>query len=168
MGGKPTSVIWMGTLNAGEAFAMIKGSCLCGGVKFEIDEARSLTYCHCSNCRKLSGAHIASYVHVDADKFRFVAGEDLIQSFESAPGSFRNFCRVCSSTVPGKAAYLTTVSIPAGLFDDDPGVRPKLHVFVRSKMPWVEINDGLPQYETWVPVFEPAKSSGSVAEIDEL
>ena len=64
--------------------------------------------------------------------------------------------------MPGKAAYLTTVSIPAGLFDDDPGVRPKLHVFVRSKMPWVEINDGLPQYETWVPGFEPAKIVGVV------
>ena len=100
----------------------IKGSCLCGGVRFEIDAARSLTFCHCSNCRKLSGAAFASYVHVDADKFRFTSGEELIQRFESAPGSFRNFCRVCSSTVPGKAAYLTTVSIPAGLFDDDPGV----------------------------------------------
>ena len=48
----------------------IKGSCLCGGVRFEIDAARSLTFCHCSNCRKLSGAAFASYVHVDADKFR--------------------------------------------------------------------------------------------------
>ena len=137
---------------------MIKGSCLCGGVRFEFDEARSLTYCHCSNCRKLSGAHVASYVHVDAGKFRLVAGEDLIQSFESAPGSFRKFwCvqRVCSSTVPGKAAYLTTVSVPAGLLDDDPGVRPKLHVFVRSKVPWVEIEDGLPQHETWVPGYSP-------------
>src|SRR5215469_13227796 len=121
---------------------MIRGSCLCGGVRFEIDEARSLTYCHCSNCRKLSGADVASYVHVDADKFRLLAGEELIRSFESASGSFRNFCSVCSSTVPGKAAYLTTVSIPAGLFDDDPGVRPKLHVFVRSKMPWFEITTG--------------------------
>jgi len=135
--------------------AMIKGGCLCGGVRFEIDEARLLTYCHCSNCRKLSGAHVASYVHVDADKFRLVAGEDLIQTFQSAPGSFRNFCRVCSSTVPGKAAYLTTVSVPAGLLDDDPGVRPKLHVFVRSKVPWIEIDDGLPQHETWVPGYGP-------------
>lgn len=92
---------------------MIKGSCLCGGVKFEINEARSLTYCYSRNCRKLSGAHVASYVHVDADKFRFVAGEELIQTFESAPGSFRNFCRVCSSTLPGKAPYLATVSIPS-------------------------------------------------------
>jgi len=144
--------------------AMIKGGCLCGGVRFEIDEARLLTYCHCSNCRKLSGAHVASYVHVDADKFRLVAGEDLIQTFQSAPGSFRNFCRVCSSTVPGKAAYLTTVSVPAGLLDDDPGVRPKLHVFVRSKVPWIEIDDGLPQHETWVPGYGPQTQTWSLTE----
>jgi len=104
-----------------------------------------LTYCHCSNCRKLGAAHVASYVHVDADKFLLVAGEDLIQTFQSAPGSFRNFCR--GSTVPSKAAYLTTVSVPGGLLDDDPGVRPKLHVFVRSKVPWMEIDDGLPQHD---------------------
>jgi hypothetical protein len=86
---------------------MIKGGCLCGGVRFEIDEARLLTYCHCSNCRQLSGAHVASYVHVDADKFRLVAGEDLIQTFQSASGASAIFV-VCSPTVPGKAAYLTT------------------------------------------------------------
>ena len=134
----------------------IKGSCLCGGIRFEIDAARSLTFCHCSNCRKLSGAAFASYVHVDPDKFRFVSGEELIQHFESAPGSFRNFCRVCSSTVPGRATYLTTISIPAGLFDDDPGVRPTLHVFVSSKVPWWEIADNLPQHEMWAPGRSPS------------
>jgi hypothetical protein len=62
-----------------------------------------------------------------------------MQSFEPYPGSFRAFCRVCGSIAPSKAAHLTTVSIPAGLLDDDPGVRPKLHVFVSSKAPWWEI-----------------------------
>ncbi len=62
----------------------IKGSCLCGGIRFEIDAARSLTFCHCSNCRKLSGAAFASYVHVDADKFRFIAGEELIPRLGNA------------------------------------------------------------------------------------
>jgi hypothetical protein len=49
----------------------------------------------------------------------------------------------------------TTVSIPGGLLDDDPGVRPKLHVFVRSKLPWMEITDGLPRRETWLPGLSP-------------
>lgn len=134
---------------------MIKGSCLCGGIRFEVDVIRALTHCHCSNCRKLSGAAFASYAHVDGDKFRMVSGENLIQRFESSPGGFRAFCGVCGSQAPSKAPYLTTVSIPAGLLDDDPGVRPMLHVFTASKAPWWEITGTLPQFEKWLPGFAP-------------
>jgi hypothetical protein len=134
---------------------MIRGSCQCGGIRFEIDAVVAITHCHCSICRKLSGGAFASYAHVAADKFRFLAGEELIASYESTPGSHRNFCRVCGSPAPGKASYLKTVSIPAGLLDDDPGVRPVLHTFVGSKAPWVEITDELRQFEKWVPGYEP-------------
>jgi hypothetical protein len=134
---------------------MIKGSCLCGGIRFEIDKVDALTHCHCSICRKLTGAAFATYAHVAADEFRFLSGEDLIVQYESTPGSFRGFCRVCGSMAPGKAPYLQTASIPAGLLDDDPGVRPILHVFAGSKAPWWEITDGLRQYEKWVPGYEP-------------
>ena len=133
----------------------IRGSCACGGVKFEIESALSLTHCHCSNCRKLTAAAFATYLHVKSDKFRFLAGEDLMQVYESAPGSVRTFCRVCGSLTPSKATYLSTVSIPAGLLDDDPGVRPLLHVFVSSKARWWQITDDLPRHEKWLPGFEP-------------
>jgi len=136
---------------------MIKGSCACGGIRFEIDKVLALTHCHCSICRKLSGAAFASYVHVAKDKFRWVSGEDLVTRYESTPGSTRGFCRVCGSQAPGQAPYLPTVSIAAGLLDDDPGVRPMLHVFTSSKAPWWEINDGLPQHEKWMPGYEPKK-----------
>jgi hypothetical protein len=138
-----------------EGRRVIKGSCLCGGIRFEIDSVRSLTHCHCSICRKLTGAAFASYVHVNENKFRLLSGKELIQQFESSPGSFRTFCRTCGSLAPGKAPYLPTVSIPAGLLDDDPGVRPRLHVFAGSKAPWWDITDGLPQHEKWVPGFAP-------------
>src|SRR5215510_5494497 len=115
---------------------MIKGSCACGGIRFEIEAVRSLTHCHCTICRKLTGASFATYAHVEATKFRWLAGEDLITSYESAPGSLR-----------------------AGLLDDDPGVRPRLHVFTSSKAPWWEINDDLPQYSKWVPGYEPNRPS---------
>src|SRR5689334_5223163 len=61
-------------------------------------------------------------------KFRLLAGDELMTRYESAPGSFRAFCRVCGSLAPGQAPYLPTVSVPAGLLDDDPVVRPRLHV----------------------------------------
>lgn len=134
---------------------MIRGSCLCGAVRFEIDEVRAPTHCHCANCRKLTGAAFATYAHVVADKFRFVAGEDMTVAYESSPGSFRHRCRTCGCPTPGKASYLSTVSIPAGLLDDDPQVRPRLHVFTSSRAPWWTIQDDLPQHEKWVPGYEP-------------
>ena len=135
----------------------IRGSCLCGAVRFEADKVRWLTHCHCANCRKLTGAAFATYAHVDSDKFRFIAGEDMTVQHESSPGSFRNRCKVCGCPTPGKAPYLPTVSIPAGLLDDDPEVRPRLHVFTSSRAPWWTIQDDLPQHEKWVPGFEPKR-----------
>lgn len=134
---------------------MIRGSCHCGTVRFEIDQVRALTHCHCANCRKLTGAAFASYAHVEAEKFRFVAGEDMTVSYESAPGSFRHRCKVCGCLTPGRAPYLQTVSVPAGLLDDDPVARPRLHVFTSSRATWWTIQDDLPQYDKWVPGYEP-------------
>jgi hypothetical protein len=134
---------------------MIRGSCHCAAVRFEIDKVRSLTHCHCVNCRKLTGASFATYAHVDADKFRFTAGEDKTVRYESAPGSFRHRCNVCGCLTPGEAPYLQTISVPAGLLDDDPEVRPRLHVFTSSRAPWWTIGDDLPQHEKWVPGYEP-------------
>jgi hypothetical protein len=47
------------------------------------------------------------------------------------------------------------VSIAAGLLDDDPIVRPSLHVFTGSLPSWWEIKDSLPKFEKWVPGYEP-------------
>ena len=83
----------------------------------------------------------------------------MINRYESTPGSFRAFCRVCGSLAPGQAPYLATVSVPAGLLEDDPGVRPRLHVFTSSKAPWWEIDDDLPRFPKWVPGYEPNQPS---------
>ena len=141
---------------------MIKGSCACGGICFEIDAVRSMTHCHCAICRKLTGASFATYAHVEKAKFRWRAGQELIIRYESAPGSFRAFCRVCGSRAPGQAPYLATVSVPAGLLDDDPGVRPLLHVFTSSKAPWWEITGDLPQFPKWVPGYEPKHDEAKI------
>ena len=142
---------------------MIRGSCLCGAVRFEIDKVWTLTHCHCSNCRKLSGAAFGTYAHVKKKYFRFVAGEDHIATYESSPGSACARCQTCGCPVPGQAPYLETISVPAGLLDDDPGVRPMLHVFASSRAPWWKIADDLPQHAKWVPGYEPKNADAPAA-----
>jgi hypothetical protein len=56
------------------------------------------------------------------------------------------FCRVCGSPIVRKFdAHPKYLGLPLGALDDDPGIRPKVHMHVASKAPWFTITDGLPQ-----------------------
>jgi hypothetical protein len=67
--------------------------------------------------------------------------------YESSPGNHRGFCRVCGSPLLSRFDYDPAFhGLPLGALDDDPGVKPKRHVFVAYKAPWFEITDDLPQF----------------------
>ena len=126
---------------------MLTGSCLCGGVKYEIYGAiEKITNCHCSLCRKMSGSAFSSGATIAAASFRLVAGKELIKAWESSPGYFREFCGQCGSPIlKRKAKDPENLRLRAGTLDSDPGLSPAQHLHVNSKAPWVEISDGLPQ-----------------------
>jgi len=135
---------------------MVRGSCLCGGIQFEADRVPVITTCHCSKCRKSRGAAFSVTASVPLHEFRFLRGEDLIQCYQPPGDGYSPvFCRVCGSSAPLVVKERQLVLVPAGLLDDDPGVRPALHMFVGSKAPWWEITDDLPQFEEWVPGYGP-------------
>jgi hypothetical protein len=129
------------------------GSCLCGGVRFEVAAAVGpFELCHCGRCRKRSGSAFAAMVGVRASDFRFVAGRELVASYAAplveAPPPYRTaFCRRCGSPVPDPAPGAEWFEIPAGLLDGDPGLRPERHIFVDRKAPWYEIAGALPQLD---------------------
>lgn len=116
-----------------------------------------------SNRRKQHGAAFRSRARVQIDDFKRIAGEGLVTFYESSPGGYRGFCRVCGSPIINKfdvrAADAANVpnmpsryGVSLGTLDDDPGVRPTAHIFFRSKAPWFEIADALPQYAEWTPL----------------
>jgi hypothetical protein len=123
---------------------VITGSCVCGRFAFEVDGPFGLMgSCHCSYCRKAHGAAYATFAAAPTAGFRWRSGEGEQASYESSPSVNRTFCPDCGSRVPA-AAERETAFLPAGLLDGDPGVRPGLHFFTRSKAPWFEITDGVP------------------------
>jgi hypothetical protein len=129
----------------------IKGSCLCKSVSYEITGSfKFMGNCHCSICRKSHGAAFATWGILDADQFRWTAGEEFVQAYESSPGRQRCFCRKCGS--PLVSAHSGAVGeVVVGSLDDVAGARPREHIFVGSKAPWYEIADALPQFESWPP-----------------
>lgn len=126
-----------------------RGSCLCGGVAFELLAVpRRVGSCHCSLCRKSRGAAHATNYFVLTEQLRWTRGEDLLRQFQlPLPSRFGTaFCGTCGSMMPrGLGAYPAWL-VPAGVLDDDPGARPQGHIHVADKAPWFEILDDLPQY----------------------
>lgn len=126
------------------------GRCLCGSVSWTLEGPfRHMSHCHCSRCRKTHGAPFATWVGGLGSSYR-LNGEEYVVRWESMPGFFRCFCRKCGSVVPndpiGKLIF-----VPAGNFDEDPGVRPEMHIFAAFRAPWFEITDALTQFETYPP-----------------
>ena len=131
---------------------MIHGSCLCGQVRFALSgPAQFINHCHCSMCRKIHGAAFGSFLHADGKHFRWVSGEAMIQNYQSSPDNVRSFCRTCGSKVPVVEGDGAHVIIPAGALDDDPEVRPIVHIHTASKAPWYAISDDLPQFAEFPP-----------------
>ena len=132
---------------------MIRGSCLCGGVKFEISRAVGpFELCHCGRCRKANGSAFVAGLGVRRADFRLVQGGDLIETFEApqreSPPPYRtHFYRRCGSPVPDSSGDTPWLEVPAGLFDDDPQLRPDKHIFVDVKSPWFQIMGDLPQLD---------------------
>lgn len=127
---------------------MIRGSCLCGKVKFEIlGKPYSLSYCHCSRCRKAAG--IFSVVMIGkADDLKVTAGQDYIAKF--LPGSQgkheRCFCKLCGTSL-GDMATGDIYVIAASALDDEPELVPTFHIHVKSKPNWYQINDDLQKFD---------------------
>ena len=132
---------------------MIRGSCLCGGVRFEVAHAAGpFELCHCNRCRKVSGSAFLAGVYVRRDAFTLISGAELIKVYDAplleSPPPYRScFCATCGSVLFDVDAQSPWIEIPAGLFDDDPLVRPDRHIFVEAKAAWFAITDHLPQLD---------------------
>lgn len=127
----------------------ITGGCLCGAVRYEV-RGRFLRagHCHCSRCRRHSGAAVCTQGRARQDEFSLLSGAGLVRTYRPDDGSVKAFCSVCGSSLFGGTWPTgTEVSIRLGTVDGDPGIRPQYHTFVGSKAPWDEILDDLPQYE---------------------
>jgi hypothetical protein len=136
----------------------IRGSCLCGGVRFEVEPPFIRAgHCHCERCRKHSGTAVCTQARVRKEQFHLLQGEKLIRVYGKGEGAVKAFCTICGSSLfGGDWPDGPQVSIRMGAFDDDPGIRPQFHTFVSDRAPWDVIADDLPQYtEAWSETAKP-------------
>ncbi len=123
---------------------MYKGSCLCGGVTFEVTGSLSAPVaCHCSQCRKQSG-HYWAAAAVAPEQLTII-GAEHIKYYSASEGIRRGFCGTCGSFLIWEPLGKGYIDIAMGAFDDATAAKLSKHIFVSDKGGYYDIADGLPQ-----------------------
>ena len=117
------------------------GGCLCGAVTYRVTgPMRPVIACHCQQCRKTSGHHVAA----TAAPREAAAISGVPVWFASSPSARRGFCGVCGSNLFWDSTDSATLSIFAGTLDDSSGLTLAGHIFTDDKGAYYEITDGVP------------------------
>lgn len=134
---------------------VVSGSCACGHVRFELEgRALLMCHCHCSRCRRARGGGYATNLAWPLAALRYTAGEADVVDFPLPGAQFFGVahCSACGGALPRRSAGRGFVVVPVSSLDSDPGVHAQAHAWVSSKLPWVEIHDGLPQFGEAAPL----------------
>ena len=126
---------------------MLAGKCYCGAVRYAVADAFVYAAnCHCSNCRRTTGAAFKPFAGIAHDRLSVTAGGDRLLIFGEA-SSHDAHCGLCGSLLYSVVRDGAFVHVAMGTLVDAPTIRPTAHIFVGSKAPWFTITDDLPQYE---------------------
>ena len=129
----------------------LKGSCLCGAVRYEVEDAfRYALNCHCSRCRRATGAAFKPFGGIEASHLRIVSGTQHLHRHGEAAGHDAH-CVHCGSLLYSVVANGSMVHVTYGTLADAPTLRPTAHIFVGSKAAWFIITDTLPQFPEFPP-----------------
>jgi len=125
------------------------GSCLCGAVSYEFEgEPRIVVNCHCSRCRKATGAAVATWVLVPLTQFRWLSGEERLRQFSSSEHAQRLFCDTCGAAMGNLTSKRPgLMHLASGSLDRAPELKVACHVHVASKASWHQITDAIPQFD---------------------
>ena len=126
---------------------MIRGSCCCGAVKFELlSQPSTMGTCHCSRCRKVGAS---TFVFVEKEHLRWVEGRDRVRRFEpAAPYEYaRCFCEICGTSLGEILSDADSFPIAANALDGELGLTNRFHEFVADKPSWYAICDGADQFD---------------------
>ena len=126
-----------------------RGGCFCGAVRFEVTEIFDAGYCHCSICRRFSGAPLVVWANAPGRAFRVTSGET--RGFPSSDHWMRNFCPACGAPVFGRhptppADGSDLVCFSTASLDDPGAIRPTAHIWCGSRLSYFDVKDEIPRF----------------------
>jgi len=130
----------------------LEGGCACGEVRYRLtSEPLFVHCCHCLNCQRQTGSAFVINVLIETDRVELLAGEpEPVDVPRGKTGKQRIFrCPTCQVAVFSRYTRASVRFVRAGTLDDPSRVSPDVHIYTRSKLPWVTLPDSVPAFATY-------------------
>jgi hypothetical protein len=133
--------------------ATFDGGCGCGAVRYRMGSGPMFVHCcHCRDCQRQTGSAFVLNALIETSRVELLQGEVEPHPMPTDSGRphrvFR--CAACGTAVwseYGGASALRFVR--TGTLDDPDALAPDVHIYTRSKLPWVRLPEGVPAFEVY-------------------
>lgn len=134
----------------GKIFSLT-GGCLCGAIRYQAnDRPLYVVHCHCSMCRRFTGAAFATFVGFASQTVEFTRG--ALISYRSSSKGIRGFCEHCGSSMSFYDEIdPDTIWLTVGSLDHPDKVSPTEHWYSANMVEWIRLDDDLPRYSEQPP-----------------
>lgn len=129
------------------------GGCACGAVRFRMETAPMFVQCcHCRDCQRQTGSAFVLNALIEADRITLLSGEPVAVPVPTDSGRPHDIyrCPACRTGLwsdYGRRAALRFLRV--GTLDEPHALQPDVHIFTRSKAPWVDLPEGTPAFEVY-------------------
>jgi len=134
-----------------------EGGCACGAVRYRLTSDPLFVHCcHCLNCQRQTGSAFVINVLIEADRVELLSGEPLPVDVPRDKGEPQRIwrCPICQVAVFSQYTSPLVRFVRAGTLDDPASVAPDVHIFTRSKQPWVTLPESVPAFEAYYDMNE--------------
>jgi len=135
---------------------VLEGGCACGAVRYRLTASPMFVHCcHCRDCQRQTGSAFVINALIETDRIALLAGgpEPVRVPTDSGRPHDIYRCPRCHTALwsdYGGRPKLRFVRV--GTLDDPAAVQPDVHIYVRSKLPWVALPDGVSSFEAYYEV----------------
>ena len=129
-----------------------EGGCACGTIRYRLtSEPLFVHCCHCRNCQRQTGSAFVINVQIEADVVEVTGGVPQAVDVPRDDGSAQRIHRGpdCQVAVFSEYGRPQVLFVRAGTLDDPDSVAPDVHIYTRSKVPWVRLPDDVPAFEEY-------------------
>jgi hypothetical protein len=131
----------------------LEGGCACAAVRYRLASRPMFVHCcHCRDCQRQTGSAFVLNALIETDRVSLLSGNPEPVAVPTASGRPHEIyrcplCRVAVWSVYGGVHKLPFVRV--GTLDDPAALTPNVHIYVRSKLPWVVLAEGTPSFEAY-------------------